>query len=173
MRMSRLFVLSMLLGSALVACGDDGGKTTPDAPKQIDAPTVDAPPALTGGLGKLCGTGMPMCPTGTTCFSNAAGKGFCSLVCHTAATFMTNAQNMFNFPNLDADAATCAAQRGAAEGVPECFLQTNLAPALTGTPPNTAPNTTYTYDAICDLDCTSSACPTGFTCSAQKVCLPT
>lgn len=48
MHMSRLFVMSCLLGSALVACGDDGGGGggMVDAPKQIDA-AIDSPPAVT------------------------------------------------------------------------------------------------------------------------------
>lgn len=59
MSMTRLFVMSTLLGSTLVACGDDGGGTTLiDAAKTPDAPGIDAPamvacPPATLGMGSI------------------------------------------------------------------------------------------------------------------------
>jgi hypothetical protein len=63
MRLAHLFVVSLMVGSAVAACGDDGGSSPNiDAPVVVDAPMIDAPAALTG-IGQRCGMGGTACPT--------------------------------------------------------------------------------------------------------------
>lgn len=92
MRIASSFLMTVALGSVLVACGGDdgdgGGGGNPDAAVQIDAaPMVDAgnPPAM--GLGARCDnmTPCPTTPAGLECvaLSQGATYGFCALPCGT------------------------------------------------------------------------------------------
>lgn len=88
MRLSRLFLMSLVLGSSLVACGgDDDPVVLVDAAPGIDAaPPVDAPPSIpmAEGLGKLCNQQTP-CPDSAPICAIAQGSanGFCTLQCGT------------------------------------------------------------------------------------------
>ena len=86
MRLSHLFAMSILLGSGLVACGDDGGGGGGgggvDAPVVIDAPMIDAPPAVSMGLGAICNANQPCPSSAMICASlNNSMNGFCTLSC--------------------------------------------------------------------------------------------
>ncbi len=99
MRITRLTLLSLMLGCLLVACGG-GGEEGPDAAidaKPIDA-AIDAPAGLTG-LGKKCTPAM----MGADCPANAPacvgfqgiGSSYCSPLCVTNGTAKGAMNNQF------------------------------------------------------------------------------
>jgi hypothetical protein len=163
----------------LAACGG-GGSTNPtiDAPNNTvhDAPSVtpDAPATAVTGLGQKCGTGLPACPTASpTCLTlQGAATGFCSGVCHMAATFTTDAQGAIASTTVvAADDSKCTAIYSATVGTPICGLEVNVMP----TPTNPIQkSTTFTFDAYCGVKCgTGNTCPTGMTCNTtQMLCTP-
>jgi hypothetical protein len=175
MRLARLIVLSMLFGSAVVACGDDGGGTNPvvDAPIVVDAPP-DAPPMLTG-LGKRCVLAMQGADCGASlgCLGPlvmGGTTGFCTSQCITDATFMTNAQMVPGpfTPDPTTQNAMCAALYTGTPGVGVCKFLFGRMPAGA-----LAANTNYTIDAGCVIEATAGACPAGTTAQAQtNFCLP-
>lgn len=183
MHMSRLFVMSCLLGSALVACGDDGGKGggNVDAPKQIDAPAADAPPA--GGptaLGKKC-TAPTDCPANAPECIHVADpmttNAYCTPKCLTGGTGTTNAQGGLALsaitPAPNNTTCTTAFTGTPAAGQIGCGVIMATTPADN---PLMA-NKQYTNIELgCIVLCgTGMVCPTGMTCSAatgNKVCLP-
>lgn len=179
MHMSRLFVMSCLLGSALVACGDDGGKTggNVDAPKQIDA-AIDAP-AATGptGLGKKC-TAPTDCPASASeCVAVAAmTNGYCTPKCLTGGTGTTNA--MARLPlNMVTPAPNQATCTSAFTGVPAAGnIGCGLILATTPADNPLMANKQYTNIELgCIVLCNAGACPMGMTCSPatqNQVCLP-
>jgi hypothetical protein len=182
MRMSRLTIMfAFIAGSALVACGDDGGKGgTADAAKAIDAPgtTPDAPAAGSPtALGKKCTTPADCPANATECVGLAQGaNSYCTPKCATNAMGMTNASGglplsaVMPAPNN----ATCTT---AFTGVPPggtigCGLILKTVPADNPLMANKA----YTgIDLGCIVLCMAGACPTGMTCSPatqNMVCLP-
>ena len=79
MHTNRLFLMSFLLGSTLVACGDDGGTKLVDAPKMIDAAAIDSPamvacPPATVGAGAFGTMAAPM--SGNFVTKTMAGNPF-------------------------------------------------------------------------------------------------
>jgi len=165
---SFLFV-SMI--AVLPACGDDGGSSV-DAMPMIDA-APDGPGA-TQGLGQLCGTGMPACPsTAPDCLTTAnATVGFCSAECVTNGTGTTNAQGQL-VPAMITPApnqAACTSAFSASVGTPVCAL------ILGGyQPPDNPMMASKQYTMItleCAIACgTGNTCPTGLTCN-QGGCFP-
>lgn len=124
MRLSRLLVTSLFLGSALVACGGDdgGGGGTPDASTQIDAPMIDAPPTAqpAQGLGKRCDNMNPCPATGATQCTTlqdpmTATYGFCTLPCGT-----TMAGSMT--PPMGGNAVCTGSMPQPPSGTPLCAL---------------------------------------------------
>lgn len=181
MHMSRLFVMSCLLGSALVACGDDGGKTggNVDAPKQIDA-AIDAPGGGNAptGLGKKC-TQPTDCPASASeCIGLAMGtNSYCTPKCVTGGTGMTNAMgslplNAVNPPPNNA-ACTSAFTGTTVVGTPACVVILSTTPADN---PLMA-NKQYTQIELgCVVVCgTGNTCPMGMTAKtlgSACACLP-
>ena len=147
MRLTRLFVLCVML-SATIACGGDEGGGAIDAPPAIDAPAIDAPPA-TNVLGQLCptmpGGGGMICQIGSACiFIEGIGStttGYCSPNCNGMNTICTTGYT------------------GPAGGMPRCVLGM----------PNMTP-------IACGIVCTETAqCPTGLECmqaGAAMFCIP-
>jgi len=176
MRIAHLFAVSLMFGSALVACGDDGGSNpVVDAPIVVDAPP-DAPPMLTG-LGKKCVLAMQGadCPMPLGCLGPlvmGGTTGFCTSQCITNGTFMTNAATPPVPGALNPDPATqnamCAALHTTSPGTGVCQFVFGRMPigALT-------PNTNYTFQAGCVIQATAGACPAGTTAQAMtNFCLP-
>jgi hypothetical protein len=184
MQLSRLFVMSVLFGSALVAaCGDDGGKSGGgvDAPKQIDAPTgplPDAPAAGLTGLGQHCDPAMMNadCPTeAPKCIGLSGGTAtYCTPDCLTNGTATTNAQGQITATMPAPSTTACMAAyhgtiagAGGACGVILAYMPMDA---------NLMPNKQYTgIELGCVLKCgTAGDCPTGFTANgagAQCVCI--
>lgn len=172
MRLSHLFAMSLLLGSSLVACGGDdgGGGGGVDAAPAIDAPP-DAPPALVG-LGQICNqtTACPASAPVCLVLMQGATQGFCSLLCHADAQFMTNANaQVDSVTDLTADDAKCTAQYTGTAGVASCFLPLDRTPAGA-----LQANTTYTFQAHCAISCgPNNTCGTGLTCNTTNMlCQP-
>ena len=181
MHMSRLFVMSCLLGSALVACGDDGGKGggNVDAPKQIDAPTADAPMQSNGptGLGKKCMAPTDCPASAPECVAVAQNtNGYCTPKCLTGGTGTTNAQGGLSLsaiqPPPNNGTCTTAFTGVPAAGTIGCGL-------ILSTTPMDNPlmaNKQYTQIELgCIVLCMSGTCPMGMTCSPatnNQVCLP-
>lgn len=181
---SSLYAVSFAMILAACGGGDDGktvnladaSTTKKDGntnPVDGNTTTVDGPAAGLTGLGQECDQ-THACPSAAmSCLSSqGAAKGFCSLECHAAATFMTDANGNPTDQNLGttaADASTCNAQyTGGSAGVAACDVILNLNPAITSAP---AKNTKYTYDAYCGVDCggtmAAPTCPTGLTCNTM------
>lgn len=187
----RSFMYAVTFAMTLGACGGgDDGKTVAlvDAPTSTkkDAPTTnptpDAPTTTAiMGLGQTCDQ-THACPSSAMqCVTTSQGatSGFCTLACHTGATFMTDANAQPTDPNLgttSADAAKCtAAYSAGSSGTANCDLPLNVKPAPTGG--MLAKNTTYTYDAYCAIDCggtqAAPTCPSGLTCDTSSgYCFP-
>jgi hypothetical protein len=172
----------------LAACGggDDGktvalvdasSTTKKDAP--TTNPTPDAPTtAALSGLGQTCSQTQACPSTAMQCLtSQGATTGFCSLVCHAGATFMTDTNAQPTDPNLGttaADTTKCSAvYSGGASGAADCDVPVNLSPAPVGGA--LAKNQKYTYDSYCGIDCggtmAAPTCPGGLTCN-QGLCTP-
>lgn len=157
MRITRLSVLFVLVGSMSAACGgDDGdGGGTVDAPAVVvDAPMIDAAPMTTNALGQLCpiamGGGGTACPAGNACTS-LMGVG-------------TNMTTGYCTPNCMNMAAICTTgYTGPAGGQPQCALSASMGAPPTG----------------CAIVCQNTPqCPTGLTCTpvpgqTVMVCVPT
>lgn len=182
MRLTRSTVLFLMLAaSAVVACGGNGGSTSPDAKVFMDAPMPDAPGGgeLTG-LGKKCVPAMQGadCPQGTDgCLTFGAGAtmGMCTKLCvgpTPAGTFMTNAQAQIG--TINPDPATrnsiCSAAYTGTIGTSICGSLVNVMPADN---PLQA-NKNYTFLAACTIQCgAGNTCPTGYTCNAAAMrCQP-
>lgn len=173
MRLTRLFVVSMFVGSVFAACGGDDGSSQPiDAPIVVDV-AIDAPAVQK--LGKVCNATMTCPAEAPDCITVGAGatSGFCSILCHANAQFMTNAATppgIASSTNLTADNALCTAQFVGPGGVASCFLPVGRTPAGA-----LQPNTTYTFQAYCAIQCGTGtpACPTGLTCdTGTMLCKP-
>jgi hypothetical protein len=170
MQMTKIAISFVVAMAGLSACGGSGTKKSPDAAPTPDAfVQLDAPAALKG-LGQKCMDNAG-CPTNASvCLKTAAATfGFCSTICHTQASFMTDAAKMpTNFTDLTADNSKCTAiYTGSAAGTASCFLPVNLTP-----PPPLVASTNYKFDAFCAVGCgTGNTCPTGTTCSSG-ICAP-
>ncbi|MBA3453568.1 MAG: hypothetical protein H0T42_10785 [Deltaproteobacteria bacterium] len=171
MRIARLIVLSLFAGSLFAACGGDDGESMIDAPIMIDAPP-DAPPIPK--LGKVCNASTPCSAEAPDCLTVGAGatSGFCSLLCHADAMFMTDGSSppaVVSGTDLTADNSKCTAQFVGTAGVASCFLPLNRTPAGA-----LMANTTYTFQAYCAVRCGTGTpmCPTGLTCNSNGLCAP-
>jgi len=173
MRIARLSVLSILVGSMFAACGgDDGDGGTVDAPViVVDAPMIDAPPMLTG-LGQRCSQ-TEACPTSApNCLSTAgATVGFCSQVCLTGGSATSSATGTLPLAMITPapNNAPCTAAFSATVGTPVCALRTAIVP-------NDNPlvaNKAYTgIELHCAIGCgAGNTCPTGLTCTGGG-CFP-
>jgi hypothetical protein len=173
----RSFSYALVLTLAACSSSSTPNKSNPDAAitTQHDAPpvvVVDAPPAALAGLGQKCNSTTPCPSSAMSCLSaQGATNGFCSLVCHAGATFMTDATGNPTDPNLGtvaADTTKCnAAYTGGAAGVADCDVPVNFNPVPTNPPQK---STTFTYDAYCGIDCgTGNTCPTGLTCDTTDM----
>jgi hypothetical protein len=162
-------IFIMLLGSTLLACGGDDGGTSADA--AVDMP-VDMPAPLTG-LGQKCGQGLPACPSNASqCLSlPGATSGFCSAVCLTGATGMTNAMSQFTSLSPLPNDATCTGAYSGTVGTAGCGLLLTLTPME-----QPMANKSYTNISMaCGISCgPNDACPFGTACNSTfKICLPT
>ena len=170
MRLSRLFILSIVVGSALAACsssgGGGGGGAGADAPKQIDAPAIDAPAGLSG-LGQLCVPAMMNadCPANAPlCIGLAGGTAtYCTPKCLSGGTGTTNAQGQFTTTTPAPMTATCTAAFSGTVGTAACGVLLAFVPMDASLMPNKA----YTgIDIGCAIKCSAAGtCPTGFTAS--------
>ncbi len=167
MQMSRLFVMSVIVGSALAACGDDGGKGGGiDAPKQIDAPSqpIDAPAAAITGLGQKCVQSMmgADCPADAPlCVGFAGTPTYCSPRCVTNGTATGAAMNQFmGITPAPSNALCSAAYRAGAMGMPVCAaVLNNYMPADN---PVVVGKAYTNINMTCAVLCVSNACPPGF-----------
>jgi hypothetical protein len=169
-------IMFVLLSSiALVACGDDGGSSGPDAKVFQDAPTPDAPVGLTG-LGKRCvvamqGADCPMAAPGCLSFAAGATMGICTNVCQMNTTFTTNAQSVPGplTPDPALQNGKCTAIYSATVGTAACDTPVNITPA-----PPFQPNTNYTTLMVCGITCgAGNTCAGGLTCNtADMSCRP-
>ncbi len=171
MRLSHQIVMSLVLGSALVACGDDGkggGGGGVDAPKVfMDAPPApDAPAGLTG-LGQKCDPAMMNadCPANAkTCIGLAGGTAtYCTPDCLTNGTATTNAQGQITTTTPAPSATACSGAFTGTVGSAAC----GVILAYTPMDANLMPNKTYTGIQLgCVIRCSATmTCPTGFTAS--------
>jgi len=178
MHLTRLSVLFVLLASfVLVACGDDGGSTAPDAQIFMDAPAPDAPTALVG-LGQRCvpamqGADCPANANGCLSFMPGATVGICTKLCvgPPPGTFTTNAQSQPGAlnPAPATQNAMCPPIYTGTIGTAECNTLVNVMPAGA-----LQPNTNYTFLAVCGIKCgAGNTCPAGLTCNAvAQACQP-
>ncbi len=172
----------LLAALTLAACGGSDAKTA-DAKLAFDAPTGGNPDAPTGGnpdapaggpgLASTC-TQQMACPANAPdCYGGPTSQttGWCSLNCAAGIMSKPNAQGQFPGPADQAAAdAVCAAQFSGSVGTAKCAFIANLNPDPGNADPD--PNTTYTYDAICALQCgAGNTCPAGLTCT-QGFCYP-
>lgn len=177
MRFTRLTILFVVLASfTVVACGDDGGSSAPDAKIFLDA-SVDGPPAALTGLGQRCGMGLPACPAnapGCVTFTQGATMGICTDSCVDAGTFMTNAQGQPGVPtpNPVMQDGMCTPIYTGSIGVAQCNTLVNIMPAPQGGV--FQPNTSYTFVAVCGIACgAGNTCPGGLTCNTAAMrCQP-
>jgi len=179
MQLSRLFVMSMLLGSALVACGDDGGKGGGvDAPKAIDA-AIDAPVAAgPTGLGKKCTTPADCPANAPECVGlSQTTNAWCTPKCLTGGAGTTNGNGALPLSGVTPAPSTTvcpAAFTGTpvTGGNPVCALILATVPADNPLVANKA----YTgIDLGCVVACgTGNTCPMGMTCNTAVggACLP-
>ena len=175
MRSTRLSVLFLLVASfALVACGDDGGSTAPDAKVFMDA-AVDAPPAALTGLGQKCGAGLPACPANASeCFGIAGTNGntYCSPKCLTGGTATGAANNQLT--NIQpAPNNSCTTSYSGTVGMAGCGVILSFSPMDNPTVVGKA----YTnVEAGCAIRCgAGNACPPSTvpqTLGAACLCLP-
>ncbi len=175
----RLIIMSVLFGSALLACGDDGGKGGgggADAPKAfLDAPVPqDAPAGLTG-LGQKCDPAMNNadCPANAkTCIGLQGGTAtYCTPDCLTNGTATTNAQGQITTTTPAPSTTACSGAFSGTVGGAAC----GVILAYTPMDATLMPNKTYTGIQLgCVITCSAAgACPTGFTASgtgAQCIC---
>ena len=125
MRIASSFLMSVALGSVLVACGgDDGEGGSPDAAPQIDAaPMIDAPPAGPTALGKRCDPAMMNadCPANAPLCTGFTGTpSYCSPLCVMGGTATGAANNQFTNIMPAPSAALCSAAWSASVGTPMC-----------------------------------------------------
>jgi len=166
MRIAHLFAVSLMFGSALVACGDDGGSNpVVDAPIVVDAPP-DAPAGLTG-LGQSCNPAMmdADCPANApSCVGLAGGtKTYCTPLCLTNGSATTDATGQIMTTTPAPTPATCTGAYSGAIGTAVCGV------ILTYTPMDAMlmPNKAYTgINLGCAIRCSAAGtCPTGFAAS--------
>ncbi len=171
------FLISFVLGSALVACGgDDGPSGGVDAPPATVDAAPDAPAALMG-LGQRCvpSMGGADCPGDLGCLgpsTSTTNNGMCTTQCAMNVMFTTNAQGGVppqgmtgaETPNPAASNGTCTAAYTGGIGTAACNSPFGLTPAPSGG--MLAPNTTYTVQYACGINCgANNTCPTGLTCN--------
>jgi len=164
MHMSRLFLMSCLLGSALVACGDDGGGGggMPDAPKTPDA-AIDAPAATLTGLGQKCVPAMmgADCPASApVCAGFTGTPTYCTPRCVTNGTATGGMNGQFtNIQPAPSDALCAAGYSAGAMGMPVCAAVLNNYMPADATP---VMGKAYTnINMTCAVLCVSNACPPG------------
>ncbi len=166
MQLSPTFVISMVLGASLVACGDDGGKGGGvDAAKGIDAPMIDAPPAALTGLGQKCVAAMAGadCPADApVCTGFTGTTTYCTPRCVTAGTATGAANNQFTGITPAPSDAACTAAFHATVGMPKCVgILNNFMPADN---PIVAGKAYTNINMTCAVLCgTGNTCPTGMT----------
>ena len=175
MRLTRPSLLFVFVASlAVIACGDDGGSTQPDAQQQMDAM-----PGTLMGLGQKCvvamaGADCPANAPGCLSFGGGAAMGICTPRCVNNGTMMTNAQSQIMTVTPDpfgpAQAGVCTAAFTGTVGTAAC---TNL---IGGFMPPHNPlqaNTQYTMVRfVCGIACAAgNTCPGGLTCTNNQ-CIP-
>ena len=165
MQMSRLFVMSVIFGSALAACGDDGGKGGgADAPKQIDAPaaTPDAPGGTITGLGQKCVPAMmgADCPAeAPVCAGFTGTPTYCTPRCVNAGTATGAANNQFTGIMPAPSNAICMGAYHATIGMPQCAgILNNYMPADN---PVVVGKAYTNINMTCAVLCSNNACPPG------------
>lgn len=171
MRLSRLFVMSLFVGAALTACGDDGGTSTPDAPIVVIDAAPDAPAALTG-VGQKCGTGLPACPANASqCVGFQGTTQWCTPLCLENGSGTTNAQGQLTATTPAPNNGACTGAFTGTAGMAVCGVILAITPMDNPLVANKA----YTGISLaCVVACgASNACPTGMTCNTtQMICLP-
>ncbi len=169
MSSSPLLVLFIALTAS--ACGGEGGSSGPDATVFMDAP----PPTGLTGLGQKCVPAMmgADCPTNAnTCVSvSAGGAGFCTPLCVTNGSGMTNAQGQFTSVTPAPNTAACTGAYTGTVGMPACLA------LLSYTPMDMPLMASKNYTGIniaCVIRCgTGNTCDTGLTCNTTfGACLP-
>jgi hypothetical protein len=166
MRLSRLLAMSVLLVSSFAACSSDGGSGGGvDAPKQIDARTIDAPPAGLSGLGQKCDPAMMNadCPANAPeCVGLLASGGtYCTPLCVTNATAKGAANNQLTMITPAPNNAACTAAYSGTVGMGVCGV------LMAYTPPDMTIVVDKSYTAVsmgCAVLCgAGNACPAGLT----------
>jgi hypothetical protein len=181
MHLSRLSMMSCLLASALVACGDDGGKGgggNPDAAMNpmIDAPMADAPSTAITGLGQKCEPQMmgQDCPTNApVCAGFTGTPTYCTPQCVTNGTATGAANGQFTNIQPAPSNAACTAAYTQTIGMPQCVgILNNYMPA-DATP---VMGKAYTnINMTCAVLCSNNACPPGMSTNNSLgtcVCFP-
>lgn len=164
---------SLLIALALAAACSASESSPPGTADAGVLPHPDAPtpaPAIRG-LGQPCGGNLPECPDGLRCPFELEdpAHSYCTGLC-AIGDFTTDADGApIDFPDPSTHDSVCAGlYRAGPPGKPVC-----AAPHFLSPPAPLQPNTSYTLDFFCTIECSDTRqCPAGLQCNPDGDCTP-